>query len=251
MRKMNKRWAILCGITALFLLWWVACAAHFSVTDKAADKNQQAGLENEQELFDQERYTYAYETCYTGAPYLADVLFRTPFKRTDRYICNSDFIAIIGEDNASILANRSIDASKALFNRSYQERNVEEQELSDILADGLNVIFADGTITESKEDAIAVVNSFFIDNQISMEAEFYTDKCMVFYDDAKVIVRGQMVFSVYGGSESNLDTLRECFGLESMEQGEEYAIVLEMEYISKSNVENYDVFQLAGISLIS
>lgn len=248
-RTLNKRWIVLCIMATLVLIMCIVSAIHYSAQDaKVAEEKRQEVIRAEQEQFDPNRYIYASETCYTGAPYLSDVLFRTPFGRTDAYICNNDFIALIGEDNAAMFADSSKNAAKALFDLSYQERDINDPVLSDILTDGLHVLFADGTFTESKEDTIETVNSWFIENQTSMEAEFYTDKCMVFYDDLRVIVRGQLVFTVYGGND--LGTLQQYFGLDSLEQGKEYAVILEMEFINKTNSQDYATYKLSGINLI-
>lgn len=248
-RIVNRWWTALCGATVVVLILCIISAVHFSAKDaQVAKERREAVSDEEQGIFDKGRYTYASETCYTGAPYLSDVLFRTPFGRTDAYICNNDFLTMIGEENALLLADTSTKAAKALFDLSYQERDPKDPVLSDILTDGLHVLFADGTFTESKEDTVETINNWFIDSQTSMDAEFYTDKCMVFYDDAKVIVRGQLVFTVYGGND--LKTLQEYFDLESLEQGSEYAIVLEMEYISKSDAKDYASYKLCGLTLI-
>lgn len=246
-RKAKMMWGSLCVIASLILILCIVNLYHYLVQDNhaAAAGHYQSGTDGQQNFYD-ERYTYAYDTCYTGDPYLSDSLFRDPFKRTDKYVNNNDFIAAIGEENADMLAKKSKEAMLAIFDASYQERDTKDPVLSDILIDGLHVLFADGTMTDSKEDTIEAINSWFIDSHTSLEADFYTDKCMVFYDEAKAIVRGQLVFTVYGGND--MDTLKEYFGKELLEQGKEYAVILELEYISHTNANDYGTYKLSGIS---
>lgn len=195
-----------------------------------------------------ERYAYAGDTCYTGNPYLSDELFKAPFQRTGSYISNNELIAQIGEENVGIFVKKSKDAIAAVFDLSYQERDINDPVLKDILADGLHVLFVSGIFSESKEDTIEKVNAWFVDNQISMEAQLYTDKCMVFFDESRVIVRGQMAFRVYGSG--NTDILKNHLGLDAIEPGEKYTVILELEFISKSNAYDYDTYQLCKINCI-
>lgn len=248
-RRINKWWSALGIMAALVLVLCIINIVHLSgQEEKAAEERRQSTI-GEEKNFDPEKYTYAKDTCYTGAPYLSDELFKIPFGRTDAYVCNNDFIKMIGEENAVMLANNSKKVAEALFDLSYQERDGKDPVLLENLVDGLHVLFANGTFTESKEDTIELVSNWFVENQISMEAEFYTDKCMVFYDNSSVIVRGQLVFTAYG--DKGLETLQQYFGRESMEPGKEYAVVMEMELISKTNAYDYDTYQLCGIKLIS
>lgn len=249
-RKINMMWIGLGCAAAAVLVLCIISIIHFSAQDKKTAEGSMAQEQDstEQGSYDKAKYVYANETCYTGDPYLSDVLFKEPFQRTNSYVSNNDFIAMVGEENAVMFSNRSKKAASALFDLSYQERDIDDPVLSDLLADGLHVLFANGTFTESKEETVEAINGWFIDNGISMEADYYTDKCMVFYDESRVIVRGQLVFRVYGSND--LSILQEYFGLESMEPGKEYAAILELEYISKSNAYDYDTYKLSGINLI-
>ena len=192
--------------------------------------------------------SYAVETCYTGDPYLADVLFQYSFQRTEDYIKNAEWIKTLGTENAQILIEKAEDSVDALFNRSYQERDIADETLSDLLADGITVYFADGSVSEGAADTVEKINGWFADTKTSMEAKFTTDKCMIFYDEGKVIVRGEFVFAVYNSDD--LDTLKTNFGMDDLENGDRRSCVMELEFISSLNREDYTTYKLCGAKIL-
>lgn len=192
--------------------------------------------------------SYAIETCYTGSPYLADALFEIPFKRTDNYICNADYIREIGEDNANLLTEKAKLAVSSLFNLSYQERDNADEVLTDLLADGISVYFADGTFTEGAADTVEKINGWFTASRTSMEGQFTTDKCMVFCDEGMVIVRGEFVFAVYNSDD--FETLKDNLGMEDLENGVRKSCVMELEFMSPTNRADFSSYKLCGVNIL-
>lgn len=192
--------------------------------------------------------SYAVETCYTGDPYLSDILFEKPFQRTDQYVCNNDLLEEIGADNAEILANNAREAVSLLFDLAYQERNISDEELIEILDDGIFLVFADGTTAAGAADTVEKVNSWFIDSHTSMEAELATDKCMVFYDEGMLIVRGELVFAVY--SSDDFTTFKENLGIEDLAVGNRKSCVVELEFRNSDNRTDFDSYKLCGLKIL-
>lgn len=247
-RKYNMLWKVVIGISLTIFTVCMALLILFEL--HSIDPLIPAPLRS---LFSTEDNnsgragSYAVETCYTGDPYLSDVLFEIPFQRTDRYVCNNDVLQEIGADNAEILTNKAQTAVSLLFDSAYQERDTSDEALTELLDDSISVVFSDGTITDGAADTVEKINTWFSDTHTSMEGELTTDKCMVFYDEGMLIVRGEFVFAVY--SSDDFDTFKSNFGMKDLSIGTRKSCVMELEFLSPVNRADYNSYKLCGIKI--
>ena len=192
-------------------------------------------------------YLYADETIYNGDPWLSSRLFRTPFKKSDNYICNKLFIERFGIENSEIMVKKASLVASKIFNIRYKDAMTIDEELLGEIAPRIEVIFKSGTETEGSEDTLQVINNWFVESQTSMESTFITDKCLVYYDENSIIVRGLLQYSVYETKDS--ETLIEAFGIDRLNLGEEYSALVEMKFIPDIDHTDFETFNLTSISM--
>ena len=80
-----------------------------------------------------------------------------------------------------------------------------------------------------------------------MESTFITDKCLVYYDENSIIVRGLLQYSVYETKDP--ETLIEAFGIDRLNLGEEYSALVEMKFIPDIDHTDFKSFNLTSISM--
>ncbi len=166
---------------------------------------------------------YISETNYTGRLSQYPELYQIPFRKSDAYICNKDF----SEKHKDIFEECEKDAAaflEALFNVDY--RTVAEDPSKFVMGVMKNadpeVYIAKGYDTEEERclylyDYIKELSDYFVENQVEMEAKFYTDDSLV-YSDFYTFVRGELVFTIYSSEDPDL----------IYEPGKEYQIPVEV-----------------------
>ncbi len=250
-RKYNMLWKIVAVsggvITMVCLTWLILFEIHGANPDVPVPFLSLLGGESSMEQ-DKAGVSHAIETCYTGDPYLADALFEIPFQRSENYVCNADFIKEIGTDNALLMTDKAKETVSALFDKSYQERDSADETLTGLLADGITVVFADGTVSEGAADTVKMINDWFVRSKTSMEAHLTTDKCMVYYDGGMVIVRGEFVFAVYNSDD--FETIKSNLGMEDLQNGERRSCVMELEFMSPTNRADFSTYKLCGAKIL-
>lgn len=194
-------------------------------------------------------YDFAFETIYTGEPYLNSILFEFPFKKTSNYIENKVHMNEIGADNANILTTKTEIAAEALFNTAYKDDLLKKKDLlNETVTSGITVYYDNGIVRSGKKEVLDGFYNWFVNNKVSMESEFQTDKCMVYYDDYSEIVRGQLIFTIY--ECDNLEDIEKEFNIQNIELGTEYSVVLEFYYSTNEDVTDYDGYKLSGVNCL-
>ena len=195
--------------------------------------------------------SYAQETCYSGKPYINNSLFYHPFRKTDKYISNNEYIKIIGEEKAKIIAERAGKVADTFFHITYNDvlNKSANSKLHEYLPEGFSLILPERQIVKGRDETISLINQWLVENEFTMEAEFQTDKCMVYYDENTTIVRGMLEYTIFECEE--LDTLQKLFQIEHMELGQPYSIILEMHFIPAENNEDFSSYRLTDIDIVS
>lgn len=189
-------------------------------------------------------YGYAFETVYNGKPYMPDILFEQPFKKTDSYVSNTEFIKEKGEACAAPIISMAEDLTKATFNVTYKNISNEEV-LNDTLAEGIYVRFPSGEEVNGIKEVTDTINSWYVNSGTSIEAEYTTDKCMLYYDENAVILRGLLTFTVY--ESEDIESIEKIFGINQIKMGEEYSTVVEYYFIPSLYSEDFESYRIARI----
>lgn len=221
MKEKKYIWPIVLIVSLVFITVFAIIVMNPMLMEKLMGKNKLKA--DEKSPLD--GYTYAHETLYVGDPQLSIDLFTTPFKKSDEYISNIELSKKWGEKGLQKLADLTGKTGEEAFNLSYSKVTPKEEDPSDFVS------YMEGIVTE---------------NEISMESTFVTDKSLVYYDGMDVIVRGQLIYTVYEAKDTK--ALAELLGEESIEIGTEYESIIEM-YLSpgKDNID-YENYKLMGLT---
>lgn len=248
-RKVNKTWylVIIISIVAIIMLTMLEMIRNYSPPSESIS-------DSKSNIFDDDKYSpeYAAETSYAGEPALPNILFSFPFGKTEKYMCNKAFIEKTGVENAEILSQKAVNISESLFSIAYkdsQETDNKKEFITEELADGLVMYMPDETEVHGKNSVSERVFEWMTDNKVSMESELITDKCMVFYDNYSVRVRGLLLFTVYECDD--LDKLAEIFNLEKLEYGRENAVVIDFNFTSGESWKDCSSYKLQSLYVIS
>lgn len=178
---------------------------------------------------------YAMETVYVGEKFLSKEVFKYPFKKSEEYIKNADYITMIGEENAEIIAKNAKKALTSLLNVQYKtispELYYEEASVYNSYNTGISH-YTDDEITEEAANLKGITELFadkIIQNGLTMEAEVRSDKCLVYSDYRKVIVRLQAIITVYESSDT--DKVAQFFGKDLINIGEPFSVIFEFEMV--------------------
>ncbi len=171
---------------------------------------------------------HASETSYSGQGYVPASLFTHPFKKTDNYIMNKDYINDITVLEANVLASKVEDMIKDIYTINYE--STEEETYKQILGSYnpplTHVLFSSGTEIGSTEEAAEVILNFAKENNLVMEAKGYSDSCMVFHDMSCDIVRVKATFAVY--SCKDLTLLEKSLGVDTITLGKPFSVIYDV-----------------------
>ncbi len=166
---------------------------------------------------------YIAETNYKGHLSQFPELYEIPFGRTDSYICNKDFF----KEHRDVFDEYESDATafiETLFNVNYREVAADQMGfVADVMQNGdYETLITKNFGSDEEEtiylyDYIEELSEYFIQNQVEMEAKFYTDDSLI-YNDFFTFVRGELVFTIYSSEDSESD----------YKVGEEYQIPVDV-----------------------
>lgn len=248
MKESKRAWYLVAGIAlAAFVVFLVLMLWDCMIPVR---KGNDVSTYNKEDIAEKKEENYAFETCYNGEPHLDDRLFWQPFKKSEDYISNSDLLEKIGADNAKLIAAKAKELSEFLFSTAYKEKVKEESalKLADCIVPGINLFFIDGRQARGNEDAVSLINQWFVSTQTSMEASLQTDKCLVYYDRHSIILRGLMTFSVYESNDIN--AIKDAFGLDDLQYGKSYSVVTEMYFVPDGIISSYEDYRLASLEVL-
>lgn len=245
MKKLTGYIAMFFGI-CIFSIAIFCGSLHFKKTMKiTSQKDVSVPLESDKDNTD---YGYAYETIYSGKPFVPDILFEYPFKKTDNYMSNTDFINKRGEECAAPIISKANDFTNAAFNVSYKNISNEDTFL-DTLTEGVYVCFPSGKEAQGITEVTDLTTSWYINSCTSMEAVYTTDKCMLYYDENAVILRGLITFTVY--ESDDIETVGNFFELKQIKKGVEYNVVAEYYFVPSLYINDFDGYKISQIKFLA
>lgn len=247
MKKGKDKWLIIL-VLGVFLLFIAITMAYINSTKLYVTKTIDVSTQEDSVGYIPEEYPYAFETSYSGKPYLSDKLFRKPFQKTDSYICNKDLFEKVTTGEMEILTKKTTEAAAILFNESFKDIPAKD-DYSDIFTPAFHLFFADSKQTaENNEEAVALINSWYIDTKTSMESKWNTDSCLLYYDENSFIVRGQLLFTVY--ESDDLAAIQNAFYLDELELGKESSVILEMHFIPDIDKNDFSTYTIANCTVV-
>ena len=171
---------------------------------------------------------YASETSYSGSSYVPASLFKYPFKKSDSYIQNKDYINLIGAENATITAERTAEGLEKIFNINYEalEESDYEQIIDEYVNSDITIVFPDGTVTEGADELQEKIFELVKEDEIIIESKAYSDSCMVYYDNSFEICRVKLTMVLY--SCNDLERAAEIFGVENITLGEAFSVIYDV-----------------------
>lgn len=229
MRKLIRNKALLWIIAAIMFI--AAISSIFVFRKKPIEKVYVAGeisLEDSDEKADV-KDGYAYETSYSGLNYVSVSLFEKPFKKTDAYVMNKDYINIIGPEEAGVLSERTGKGLEEIYTINYETLDPDTyKSIIEGYADpGICYINrSTDEAYEGAEEVSAMITTFAKDAELIMEVKAYSDRSLVYYDEQSDIVRTKVIGVVY--SCKDVDKLKNLLGIDSIEIGEPFSVIYDV-----------------------
>ncbi len=188
---------------------------------------------------------YAAETSYSGDTYVPASLFKHPFRKTNAYIPNKEYINTIGPENAAVLSKRTEEAMEKAFNITFS--SIEKTDYLETLNNYFvetNVLVLDklDIYAEYNEEIADTIVNLAKDNNLVMEANCYTNHCMVYYDEGSIIVRSKVLLEVY--SCTDLDKLSAFLGADKIELGKPFGIIYETYLTTDVIMGDYPTYKI-------
>lgn len=166
---------------------------------------------------------YTSETNYKGKLAQYPDLYQYPFRKSDSYISNKEF-SIDHEDTIKECEADAKQFMETLFNVNYRDIAADMPKYvgkvmttADYRAYHTEDLFGENEKTILLYDYINNIADYFVQNQMQVDATFYTDSSLV-YSDFYIFVRGELVFTIYDSADTSSE----------YEIGTEYAIPMEV-----------------------
>lgn len=221
----------------LAILWaaaiLVAAGAVFSVVSLNKSEKEYAVMVDGDSLNDGEKGAtvdtgYASETSFSGTGYVPESLFSHPFKKTNDYISNKEYINDITALEAKALSDKAETMVEDIYTLNYEatEEETYKQVLEAYSPPLTYVFFKSGVSTGTTEDAADAILEFAKKNELIMEAKGYSDPCMVFHDMSCDIVRVKATFAVY--SCKDIESLKENLGVDEITLGKPFSVIYDV-----------------------
>lgn len=172
---------------------------------------------------------YACETSYSGSKYVPASMFSYPFRKTDDYIMNKDYVNIIGAENAKILSDRVIEAFNCIYNINYETLDKDEYKagLEGYVSNGFTMVNANtGDIYEGAEEIAELLTKLAVEDEVIIEAKAVSDRSMVFYDESCDIVRAKVTLVVYSCKDDV--NLKSFLGVDTIEIGRPFSVIYDV-----------------------
>lgn len=194
---------------------------------------------------------YATETCFAGDSFVPKSLFMYPYKKTDSYIMNKDYINTVTAAAGKKEAQNVQTALETMFTGNYKSMDMASYQnaldqyfmVTNILSNSKLDIYADGSESISQE----MVN-LYKDEQLSIEAKAYSDKCLIFYDEGFDIVRSKLTLVVYECKD--LEKIKKMFNVKNIEIGKPFSVIVDSYYTPNVQTDAHDTYKCAGFKII-
>lgn len=228
MKKKNNV-IILIPVITIVLVLAVVGTMYYKTTSGKDDKQESVNnhVESTQEVEEttveeEEKASYLSETYYQGELSEYPELYEIPFQKSNMYISNKELYEN-SHDRFENIEYMATTFMEHMFNVNYRDLAGNPKAYvntamyyGDYRATHTIGYDTENERTESFEEYIEEICNYFIQNQVQMEAKFYTADSMV-YSDFFMFVRGELVFTIY-----------ENKGDLPYKIGQEYAIPMEV-----------------------
>lgn len=187
---------------------------------------------------------YVNETKYIGGIGYPEV-YKIPFKKTDNYIKNKEYVEKFPTQAAGAVANSKAYMA-AVFSMDYREIQQDTQSYIDGLKKYLHdnlyyEDYADNGVFVSEEYANATAE-YLSEHEIACDVKFLTDESLV-YEDGYVYVRGVLELTVYNNKDES-----KYFGYE---KGVMTPVIIEVRLVrADENPEDMRVFDVKVVQKI-
>lgn len=223
----NEKKKMLIMAIAVFIICGIIFGAGTYFLFRSDKKTEEAGTtKTSQEIINEVLQTpYISETCYDGSNAIDPSLYEKPFAMGNNYHSNRTLYNDMGEEfltDKEILAKEYV---TLLYNINYNHLIKDPNTFIDTFNTyyNSNVLFttaeADVTTGYYAEEIIDT----YVQNKAQIEADFITDKSLVFYNNGVIYVRGYIKYTVY--AYEDIESLREELKNPTLELGETYYLM--------------------------
>lgn len=169
---------------------------------------------------------YVVDTAYTGAD-VPFVLYETAFQKSDTYVKNTELLKTVPDNEVAEYINTATSYVNAIYGNSYISI-LEEQDA--FLMENNKADQYIGFYDEESEKKVTMDDllELYVDNTIDANADFKTDKSLLYEDMHKYILRGAMTITVY--EKDACEAYGKFFGLE-LAAGTPKTVVCEIYFI--------------------
>ena len=172
---------------------------------------------------------YANETSYSGTSYVPASVFSFPFKKTEAYISNKDYINDIGVEDAGILSDRIAKALEEIYNINFEtiEQETYKGIIDEYAGEGVCCINAlTGDYREGAEEIADMITDLAKETELIMELKAYSDRSLVYYDEQSDIVRVKVIGAIYNCK--NIKKVEEFLGVDNIEIGTPFSLIFDV-----------------------
>lgn len=257
MKRKKRRERITIAVMVLIILLLFGVGLYFvvpKIMEKPKNENTvpprlttvQTPQDAEKAVEQVKQSKYVKETCYNGKV-MDSSLYETPFKRTGNYISNMDLLQKYGTDFLTEKEDMACKYVKMLYNVNcnylISDPNKYIKTFKDYYGD--KVFFDDGDAEYSIDNYAEQLVDKYVTNNAQIEAEFITDKSLVFYDNGYTYVRGYLKYTVF--SYTDMDSLREELRNKDLQLGTTYYIMTHV--ILRNSLNEKDKYEIVGLEL--
>ena len=106
-----------------------------------------------------------------------------------------------------------------------------------------------GEMYEGADEISDFLYEKIMEDELIIETQAYSDKCMVFYDEGSDIVRAKVTFVVYNCKD--IEGLEAFLGVDDIEIGKPFSIILDIYMTADMNIEDRSSFVVQRTEKIS
>lgn len=186
---------------------------------------------------------YLAETIYDGTGEVPYKLYEVPFEKSEEYISNKEYLPSLSDEKINQLQDDIKNFFELNYNTGYRTMSSNPQSFIDSFKKAYcNNYIVVNDVELSTEDYAKNIIEDYINNNISMSAEFITDKSLIYYDSTITYVRGLLKIKVFSGND--LTELGKRLQIDNMEIGKEYEIGYDIGVVYNTQ---YQIFRIEPI----
>lgn len=238
MNHENKKMITLCVITFIVCAIVFGVATYFIIDNHEKKETESLNGKTSEEIIEEVMQTpYISETCYDGSKIIDPSLYEKPFAISPNYHSNIALYNSMGEDFLTDKETIAMDYVTLLYNVNYNQLVKDPNKFI-----GAFDLLHDSNVLYTTDDADVTTNYYaemtvdkYVQNKAQIEAEFITDKSLVFYNNGVIYVRGYLKYTVY--AYDDLASLNEELK-NDIQLGETYYLMSHVLLVASSDDSN-------------